>query len=99
MPVLGTNSHYMPHLVIERRENRKAIVDAGGVGREDYLGVTFIDEPADLNAGFVVQVVLDLIYYPQLSYSDIQPGATFTVREGLRIVAHGVMLNRLDPTE
>jgi len=38
MPVFGTTSHYMPHLVIERRENREAIVDSDGIGREDYLG-------------------------------------------------------------
>ncbi len=33
------------------------------------------------------------MYYPRVDYSALQTGVTFTVREGGRIVGHGVVVS------
>jgi len=38
-----------------------------------------------------------LVYFPEVSYSHVEEGATFTIREGSRVVGHGVVLERADP--
>ena len=57
-----------------------------------YQGVWFKQAVSPLQLGVASTVVLELIYSPDVSYADLQPGATFTVREGARVVAHGVVL-------
>ena len=34
------------------------------------------------------------MYFPEQPYADVQPGATFTIREGPLIVGSGVILSR-----
>ena len=88
---------YMPHIVVQPREARTAVVDEHGVGTELYEGIEFIERPADYRVGTPGIFVFDLMYYPQHRYPSVQPGATFTVREGAKIVAHGVVKLRGDP--
>ena len=38
-----------------------------------------------------MRVVLALLYYPHQMYEELQPGVTFTVREGAQIVAYGTV--------
>jgi hypothetical protein len=87
----------MPHIVVQPREVRKAAVDERGVGTELYEGIAFVERPAEYRVGAPGIFVFDLMYYPGHRYPSVQPGATFTVREGLRIVAHGVVETRVDP--
>lgn len=94
------DSRYMPHLAIDDRANRKARTDANNHSLEHYMGVLF--EPAlsvtDTATGSG-QYPLRLMYYPRVDYSTLQTGATFTVREGGRIVGHGVVLSSTLPSQ
>ena len=86
----------MPHIVVQDRSVRQAAT-VGNVLTEAYKGVAFTDPPADLTAGAPGISGLVLMYYPEVDYADVQPGATFTVREGGKVVGHGVVLAREDP--
>jgi hypothetical protein len=66
--------------------------DAGGFCEEPYLGVVFISGPAQSTAGQPSRVTLLLGYYPDVDYSALRDGATFTVREGGRVVGFGKVL-------
>jgi len=37
---------------------------------------------------------LALMYYPEYPYEEVQPGVTFTVREGPLVVGYGVIQSR-----
>ncbi|MDP9126644.1 MAG: hypothetical protein M3N08_00080 [Pseudomonadota bacterium] len=84
---------YRPHLVVDDPLLRKAAVNGDKVP-ETYLGVAFFRGPHRVKAGEPITAVLDLIYYPQISYDALQPGSLFTLREGPRIVAYGTILSR-----
>ncbi len=79
---------YMPHLVIGDPKQRSAS------GKP--LGVAFRRAPLSLPPGATAKVRMDLMYHPQVDYRELVPGATFTVREGARIVGHGRVLKRED---
>ena len=87
----------MPHVVIQSRDVRRSVRDPDGIDREPYQGVAFLEGPPNYVAGDAGHFVLELMYYPDVSYADVQPGATFTVREGGKIVGHGVVLSRTEP--
>jgi hypothetical protein len=87
----------MPHIVIQPRDARKAIVDEKGVGTELYEGIEFIERPSNYEVGTPGIFAFNLMYYPEHRYPNVLSGATFTVREGAKIVAHGVVLTRADP--
>jgi hypothetical protein len=93
-PLFGLDSRYMPHLVVQDRIVSTAVIDPDGMSREDYLGVAFVDGPTDYRLGEVAECELELMYYPNVSYDEVVPGATFTLREGARTVAHGVVLEQ-----
>jgi hypothetical protein len=95
-PVLGIPATYRPHLVVQDRSARQAIVREGNVIDEPYLAVTFADGPPALQFGEAARFTLRLDYHPQVDYAALCVGATFTVREGGRVVSHGVVLERLD---
>jgi len=82
---------------VQGRDVRKASVDADGQNRESYQGVAFVEGPVGFRLGDTARFVLELMYYPEHRYEDVRPGATFTVREGGKIVAHGIVVNRNDP--
>lgn len=78
-PVLTTPTMYRPHLV---------------VGSGQHLGVIFLTAPefVDPHQSFVA--TLGLVYYPDIDYSALVPGAEFTVREGARVVGQGRVIRR-----
>lgn len=82
-------SQYRPHLVVQSPDIRQAD------GNEDYLGVCFLDGPSEYSAGQADLFILGLMY-PEVDYSALCEGATFTVREGLVIVGFGKVMSRLD---
>src|SRR6185312_16803762 len=92
-PVLGTSAEYRPHLVVQDRSVRDAHM-RGNVVDEEYLGVSFVEGPEKLDFGVPVSCLVRLNYFPEVGYADLREGASFTVREGVRVVAHGTVLER-----
>jgi hypothetical protein len=82
---------YRPHIVIGPETQREAI-RRGNVITEKYLGVMFVGGPDAIHPGDSAEVSLALIYSPQVNYSEVRTGATFTVREGPVIVGFGIVL-------
>ena len=80
---------YRPHLVIGNPNHRVALTDEHGDGVEHYLGVQFTGKGTDLVFGVEHKVTLKLIYHANVDYSALREGATFTIREGGRIVSFG----------
>jgi hypothetical protein len=54
----------------------------------------FVEGPDAIEPGETAEVGLALMFFPNDSYSEVQPGATFTIREGSLIVGFGVILSR-----
>ena len=79
----------MPHIVIGDPNQRRATVDDTGCAHEDYLGVRLMGNGEVLNPGLEHRIVVALMCYPQVDYSAVTKGATFTMREGGRVVAFG----------
>jgi hypothetical protein len=46
--------------------------------------------------GETVGVTLDLMYHPRVDYGAVQPNATFTIREGGKVVGFGRPVARSD---
>lgn len=86
---------YRPHIVIgdpTDRELREDVLSNAQLiyeGDGQYLGVAFSDVDQEPNVGVAVTCVVDLIYFPQVSYRDVRLGAVFTLREGARVVGYG----------
>jgi hypothetical protein len=80
---------YRPHLVLSDPNERVARVDDAGVSTENYLGVQFTGDDRTLPAGIEHHVTLVLSYLPEVDYSGLVSGATFTIREGGLIVGFG----------
>jgi hypothetical protein len=93
-PGILAGLQYRPHIVIGAPTQKEAIVGANRVLTEDYLGVAFASGPTLVPIGEQIQVQLMLIYWPSLDYGKAQPGATFTLREGGRIVGQGRITRR-----
>jgi translation elongation factor EF-Tu-like GTPase len=90
-------SGYMPHIVVQDRTVRTATRDQRGWSNESYLGIRLTDCPSGYNNGNAGDFTFDLMYHPRVDYSDVIPGAKFTVREGGHIVGHGIVLSRSNP--
>ncbi|SMP79157.1 hypothetical protein SAMN06265222_12926 [Neorhodopirellula lusitana] len=91
---IDDTTRYMPHLAIDDRANRKARTDENNLGTEHYMGVLFrpslsIVDPATGSGRYP----LTLMYHPRVDYTTLVCGATFSVREGGRIVGHGVVVS------
>lgn len=84
---------YRPHIVMGPQTQRVAIRD-GNRFTENYLGVMFVGGPDTLEPGDSADVRLALMYFPEYPYEEVQPGATFTVREGSLVVGYGVIRSR-----
>jgi hypothetical protein len=84
---------YRPHIVMGPQTQRVAIRD-GNRFTENYLGVMFVGGPDTLKPGDTADVRLALMYFPEYPYEEVQPGATFTVREGSLVVGYGVIRSR-----
>ena len=87
---------YRPHLVIGDPTQRHAVLAEGNRLTEEYLGIAFHQGPANASIGAEMKALLTLMYYPRLSYEELKPGITFTIREGPRIVAFGSVLRLLN---
>jgi len=90
---LLTTGQYRPHIVIGSESQRVAICN-GNRMTENYLGVIFVGGPEEMTPGETADVKLALMYFPEEPYNEVQPGATFTVREGPQVVGHGVIRSR-----
>jgi hypothetical protein len=77
---VAAGSHYMPHFRV------------GETG--EYLGVAFVGGPECLSPGESAIVTVTLFYAGRVDYSQLVPGASFSVLEGNRVVAHGEVLRR-----
>lgn len=84
-PIFDRQHRYMPHVVIQSRDVRRSRTGPDGVNREPYHGVAFLGGPSNYVAGNTGHFVLELMYYPDVSYADVVPGATFTIREGGKV--------------
>src|SRR5713226_141321 len=85
---LLTTGQYRPHIVIGPQSQRVAIRD-GNCYTENYLGVMFVGGPDAIRPGETAEVSLALMYFPEEPYTEVQPEATFTIREGPLIVGFG----------
>ncbi|MEQ8836540.1 MAG: hypothetical protein RID07_07020, partial [Lacipirellulaceae bacterium] len=93
-PAFRTSHKYFPHVVVQSPDAREATRDENGYLVEDYLGVQFIDDPNDYELGQTAEVKLLLFYHPRVDYSKLVPDATFTIREGGKIVGFGAVQSR-----
>jgi hypothetical protein len=84
-----SGNQYRPHIVIGDPNLRRAIIDERGFATEEYVGVAFNDGPPHPVLGKPMRGVLTLMYFPHPMYDKLTAGATFTVREGSKIVGHG----------
>jgi hypothetical protein len=92
-PVFGTPAEYRPHLVVQDRDVRKART-RGNLVEDEYLAVSFVEAPEKVDLGVPIRCVLRLNYFPEVDYAGLREAATFTVREGATVVAHGIVLER-----
>ena len=95
-----SSGSYRPHLVVQHPDVRPArpAAVAGGQLTGDYLGVCFLQGPAEYATGRPLRCLLALMYHPQVDYTALQTGATFTLREGPHVVGFGTVLSRTEPT-
>jgi hypothetical protein len=84
---------YRPHIVIGPESQRVAIRE-GNRMTENYLGVMFVGGPDSMEPGDAANAKLALVYFPECPYEEVQPGVTFTLREGPLIVGYGVIQSR-----
>lgn len=82
----------MPHIVVGDPEQRVARV-RGNTIAEHYLGVLVADAPDEMVPGKTAEVALYLVYWPEEKYDHVRTGATFTLREGPRVVGFGQVLS------
>ena len=84
---------YRPHVVVGDPEQRRTpLAEDGRTATETYLGVCFDGDGEEMLPGKQYVVSLVLPYYGTVEYSDLVSGATFTIREGHRIVGFGEVL-------
>jgi hypothetical protein len=83
---------YRPHIVSQPRSTREPKIEMQDGMRcctDPFISVAFWagDDPIPISRPF--RVTLYLWYYPHEMYHACQPGATFTLREGSKIIGHG----------
>ncbi len=69
----------MPHIVIGNLDRTETGIGAGNRLTDQYLGVWIRDAPDECLPGQSAEVTLILMYWPDLKYEAVVPGATFTV--------------------
>lgn len=83
------DGRYRPHVVVEE--------PAGGAkeaGSEEYLGVGFEGDGRYLVPGSPHPVTLVPLFPDRVDYGALVEGVSFTIREGGRVVGHGVVVSR-----
>ena len=91
-PKVNQPGYYRPHFVVQDRDVRVAKLGKSSDARDEYLGVTFVEGPKEMAFGESARCTVALAYFPDVSYSKLIAGATFTIREGAQVVGHGVVL-------
>ena len=82
----------MPHVVLGDPAQREARISGNTITEHD-LGVLVADAPDEIPPGGSAEITLRLMYWPGENYEQLVPGATFTVREGPKIVGFGRVLS------
>ncbi len=102
LPPSAYSGAFRPHIVIGDQNPRAAIMRGRdgfptGLG-EEYPGVASCDGPNrnPLRTGIPMEIVLSLCYRPSSMYDAVTPGATFTLREGGRVVGFAEVTRRLE---
>lgn len=93
MPDLSSGQ-YMPHIVVQSPDVRAPKVINGNVIVDDYLGIRFLSGPAQIVRDQASDCEFELMYHPNVSYDSVYEGATFTVREGGKVIGFGVVTHR-----
>jgi hypothetical protein len=83
----------MPHFVVGDPSQSEAKVCENTI-TEEYLGILITDAPDELAPGNNAELTLVLIYWRDETYSNVVPGATFTLREGPKVVGFGEVLSK-----
>jgi hypothetical protein len=78
----------MPHIVVGDPSQREARI-SGNVMTEKYLGVLVTEAPDELAPGGTAEVAMVLMYWPEEKYESVVRDATFTLREGPKVVGFG----------
>ena len=94
-PRWPNRGRYKPHIVIGDPGQREAQM-SGNTITEHYLGVLVADAPDEMSPGTSAEVTLYLMYWPEEKYDSVVAGATFTVREGPKIVGFGKVLSDIE---
>jgi translation elongation factor EF-Tu-like GTPase len=77
---------YMPHFRI--------------VGDSEYLGVKFIEAPEGIViTQEAINIKVQLIYYPDVSYQKLVSGESFEIMEGPRVVGKGKVIQVSAPND
>lgn len=93
MPCLSSGQ-YRPHLVIQPPDVGAAkVIDAYGT-IDDYSGVRFLSAARELIPDHVLDCSMELMYHPRVDYAAVREGATFTLREGGKVIGFGVVTGR-----
>jgi hypothetical protein len=87
---------YRPHIVIGDPGQRQVPYEQGHVelSAGTYLGVAFTGDGRQLAIGVLEVVRLRLLYFPEVDYSTVVAGASFTIREGVSVVGYGYIVDR-----
>lgn len=85
-----SNYQYRPHFVVGDPKQRKARVERN-ILQEEYLGVAFVLGPDIVETNKPLEVLV-LLVYPEVDYSQLTVGATFTIREGAQVVGYGEVI-------
>ena len=86
LPADLSRGQYRPHVVIDPHQPTAMAIDNP---EETYLGVMFENGPAQIVPGKPFLADLVLMYWPNIKYEGLVPGATFTIREGAHTVGYG----------
>lgn len=93
LPTNLTSGEYRPHLVVADPNQLRAVA-MESPAEETYLGVAFVGAPTEIVAGESFLAKLALLYWPNITYEALVPGATFSIREGPHSVGYGTVESR-----
>lgn len=97
-PVLN-GGIFRPGTVIGDPSQRRAILDEHNHDTQAHFGITFESGPRVVprDAEFIATAFLT--FYPGVDYKEYVPGATFTMREGHKVVGFGTIKRVWDTQE
>lgn len=90
LPANLSSGQYRPHVVVADLNQLRAVA-MDSVAPVAYLGVTFVRGPEHIIAGESFLTELELMYWPNIKYEALVPGATFAIREGPHTVGYGTV--------